>query len=243
MGEEAVPEELAPHRVERPVGRLRVDEDDARVLVARVVVAPHVEVAVRALRVGARRLEPRVLVARVVHDEVDDDAHPARVRLADELGEVRRRAVLRRDRGVVGHVVAAVAQWRRVEGRQPQRVDAEPLEVVEAVDQPAQVARPAAVGVGERADDHLVEHRRAVPVRVVGQTGARLDGRRRLAARREGRDGDGRGERGHGSGTGGGSPHGDRGRVPGERHEALTWMTCATWRSGSSRTYTSCPQP
>ena len=81
VAEEPVPEVLAAHGVERPVRRLGVDEDDAGVLVAGVLVRPDVEVAVRPLGVRPRRLEPGVLVAGVVHDEVDDQPHAARVRL------------------------------------------------------------------------------------------------------------------------------------------------------------------
>ena len=195
VAEEPVPEVLPPDGVERPVGRLGVDEDDAGVLVARVVVGPHVEVAVRALGVGAGRLEPRVLVARVVHDEVDDDPHAAGVHLLDELGEVGHGAVLAGDRGVVGDVVAAVAQRARVERRQPQAVDAEPLQVVEPVDQAPQVAAALARGVGERAQHDLVEHRACgtTPGRrqrrsASGVAGPRLTrlGQRELRGRRRG---------------------------------------------------------
>lgn len=84
MGKEAVPEELAPDRVEGPVGHLGVDEDDARVAGRGVVVAPRVVVAVGAVGVLPRRLEPLVLVARVVHHEVGDDPDAAGVRLGDE---------------------------------------------------------------------------------------------------------------------------------------------------------------
>ena len=77
VAEEAVPEVLLADRVERPVGRFGVDEDDPGVAVAGVVVAPDVEVAVRAVRVAARGLEPRVLVGGVVRDEVDDHPHAA----------------------------------------------------------------------------------------------------------------------------------------------------------------------
>ena len=52
VAEEAVPEVLLAHRVEGPVGRLGVDEDDPRIGIARVVVVPHVEVAVRTVRVA-----------------------------------------------------------------------------------------------------------------------------------------------------------------------------------------------
>jgi hypothetical protein len=72
-----------------------------------------------------------VLVAGVVHHEVGDDPYAARVRLRDQLAEVLDRAELGQHRGVVGDVVPAVAQRRGVERREPQAVDAEPVQVVE----------------------------------------------------------------------------------------------------------------
>ncbi len=74
-----------------------------------VVVGPHVIVAVGSCGVGARCLEPRVLVAGVVHDEVDDDAHAPLVGAVDEFHEVGEVPEFRQDRGVVGDVVTAVA--------------------------------------------------------------------------------------------------------------------------------------
>ena len=67
---------------------------------------------------------------------------------------------------VVGHVVPVVAQRRGEERRHPQAVDAEPLQVVELVDQAAEVARAVAVAVLERPDEHFVEHRRLEPLRL-----------------------------------------------------------------------------
>ncbi len=110
VGEEAVPVVLLADRVVRPVRGLGVDEDDAGVLVLLVVVGPHVVVAVRTVRVLARLLEPLVLVAGVVHDEVDDHPHAAGVRGVHELHEVGEIAELRQHGGVVGDVVAPVAQ-------------------------------------------------------------------------------------------------------------------------------------
>ena len=141
-----------------------------------VVVGPDVEVAVRAVGVGAGRLEPRVLVAGVVHDEVDDDAHAALVRGVDELHEVGEVAELRQDVGVVGDVVAAVAQRRLEERRQPEAVDAEPLEVVELGGQALEVADAVAVAVLEGADQDLVEDGALEPVRVALLGGDVLEG-------------------------------------------------------------------
>ncbi len=103
-------EVLAAHRVVGPVRRLRVHEDDPRVRVALVVVGPHVVVAVGPVGILPRLLEPRVLVAGVVHDEVDDHAHAALVGGVDELHEVGQVAELRQHGRVVGDVVAAVAE-------------------------------------------------------------------------------------------------------------------------------------
>ena len=53
VAEEPVPVELPPHRIERPVRLLGVDEDDSRVGVLLAGVAPHVVVAVRAVGIAA----------------------------------------------------------------------------------------------------------------------------------------------------------------------------------------------
>ena len=57
-----------------------------------------------------------------------------RVRLRDEPVEVLERAEERIDAGVVGHVVAEVLHRRGIDRREPQRVDAQPLEVIQARD-------------------------------------------------------------------------------------------------------------
>ena len=117
---------------------------------------------------GARRarLEPRVLVGGVVDDELGDDLQPAPVRFAHERAEVVARAVVRMHVVVVGDVVAVVAQRRRIERQQPDRVDAELLDVVELVGQPAEVADAVVVRVEERLDVQLVDDRVLVPERI-----------------------------------------------------------------------------
>ena len=91
---------------------------------------------------------------------------PALVRLVDEVAEVVDRPVVGVDVVEVGDVVAAVAQRRRVERQQPHAVDAEPLQVVELVGEPAEVAGPVVVPVEERAQVDLVEDSRLEPQRL-----------------------------------------------------------------------------
>ncbi len=155
--EEAMPVVGAGLVVPGPVRHLGVGEDDPRVLVAMDGVRPDVPVALRVVRARARLLEPRVVGGGVVHHEVGDHADAALVGGLDEVADVVDRAVVGLDREEVGDVVAAVAQRRAVERQHPDAVDAEPLQVVELLDQPAEVARAVAVRVEERARVDLVE--------------------------------------------------------------------------------------
>jgi hypothetical protein len=164
VGEEPVPVVLLAHRVEGPVGRLGVDEDDPRVLELLVVVGPDVVVAVGAVGVVAGFLEPRVLVAGVVHHEVDDHSHAALVGGIDELDEVGQVAEFGQYGGVVRHVVTAVPQGRLEERREPEAVDPEPLQVVQLGGDALEVADAVAVAVLERTHQNLVEDGSFEPV-------------------------------------------------------------------------------
>ena len=73
-----------------------------------------------------------MLVGGVVDDEFDEDLHVALVGGREEELEVFDGAVARVDGGVVGDVVAVVAEGRGIEGEKPEAGDAEILEVVEA---------------------------------------------------------------------------------------------------------------
>ena len=169
VGEEPVPEVLLAHRVEGPVGRLGVDEDDPGVRVAGVVVGPDVEVAVRAVRVVAAMAWNHGCWSEVWFMTKSMITRMPRSWAASRKSrEVVDGAELGQHVGVVGDVVAAVAQRGREERRQPEAVHAQPLQVVQPSRRPSQVAGAVAVGVGEAADQHLVEHRALEPFRVSG---------------------------------------------------------------------------
>ena len=90
-----------------------------------------------------------MLVGGVVRHQVDDDPQPEDVGALEQGVEVRERAEQRVDVAVVRDVVAGVGLGGAVERRQPDRVDAEPREVVEPRGDARQVADPVARAVGE----------------------------------------------------------------------------------------------
>ena len=73
-----------------------------------------------------------MLDGRVVRDEVDHHADAARVGVGEQHVELHERPELRVDAEIVGHVVAVVGAGRREERRDPDRVDAELLQVRQA---------------------------------------------------------------------------------------------------------------
>ena len=129
---------------------------------------PPVPVPLGRVRV-ARLLEPRVLVRGVVDHEVHHDLDVAVVGRGDHLVEVCERAEQPVDVLVVADVVAVVVHRGGVDRRQPQHVDAEPLQVVQARRYAGDVAHTVAVAVRERAWVDLIDDGALPPVR-----GARL---------------------------------------------------------------------
>ena len=170
--EEAMPVVLLRDLVPGPVGFFGVGEDDADAFVELVGVRPDVHLAFgRALWRAARGLEPRVLIGRVIDDELDHHLHVAGVGFVEKLLEVGEGAVGRIDVRVVGDVVTVVTQGRREEREQPEAGDAELLQVVELGDKTLEVADPVAVGVGKGAHVQLIDDGVFVPERVCGAAG------------------------------------------------------------------------
>ena len=104
-----------------------------------------------------------MLVRGVVDDEVDEHADAALLGAVGELDEIAERAVARIDAVVVGDVVAVVALRRGLERHQPDRGDAEPVQVVEPAHQAREVADAVAVGIHVGADRQAVDDRVLVP--------------------------------------------------------------------------------
>ena len=161
---EAVPVVGACRFVPCPVRLLGVREDDRYALILLVGVAPDVELARRRSRGRLpRRLEPWMLVGRVIDDELGDDPDLAPLRFLDEAVEVLQRSVGGVNVLVVGDVVAVVLERRRIEGQQPERIDAEPLEIRELAGQARKIADTVGRTVDKGPHMRLVDDRVLVP--------------------------------------------------------------------------------
>ena len=102
---------LFGYLVPGPIGFFRVGKDDADALVELVCIGPDVHGPFRRTGRGVSgSLEPWVLVAGVVDDELDHHLHVASVGGVKKLLEVVKGAVGGVNVDVVGDVVAVVAQ-------------------------------------------------------------------------------------------------------------------------------------
>ena len=112
-----------------------------------------------------------MLVGGMVHDEVENDADAALLGFAGEHIEVRQRPVHRIDIFVVGYVVAKIHLRRREAGRDPDRVHAEILQVIQFRGDALEVADAVVVAVGKAARIDLVEDRMLPPLVAFGIDG------------------------------------------------------------------------
>ena len=102
-------------------------------------------------------------VRGVIDDEIDDDADAALPAAMGEFDEVAERAVARIDAVIVRDVVTVVLAGRRLERHQPDRGDAEALQIIQPAQQALEVADAVAIGVHIGADGQAIEHAVLVP--------------------------------------------------------------------------------
>ena len=98
---------------------------------------------------------------------------PRRLASDDEAPEILHGPEIGIDGAVVGDVVAVVAAGRRIERQQPQRGDAEVLQIVELFGQPGEIADAVIVAVGEGLDVQLIDDGVLVPELVAVERGDR----------------------------------------------------------------------
>jgi hypothetical protein len=108
-----------------------------------------------------------MLVGRMVDYQLGDDAQAAAVCLAQKCPEITQRAVVRVNVAIVGDVIAVVPERRRTEGQQPDRRDAEILDVIQLPGQTAKITDAVVVAVVVGADMDFVDNRLLVPERII----------------------------------------------------------------------------
>src|SRR5262249_41576868 len=104
-----------------------------------------------------------MLVRGMVRHEIEDDANTALVKRARQSVEIAKRPEERIDIDIVGDVIAEVSHRRRVDRRQPDRVDPEPAQIIDALEDPTEVADTIAVAVLEGAGIDLIDDGRLPP--------------------------------------------------------------------------------
>ena len=85
--------------------------------------------------------------------------------LRQQIVEIGERAEARIDVAIIGDVIAEIGHRRGVDGRDPDRVDAEARQIVEPPLDPLEVADAVAVRVLKGARVDLVDHARLPPER------------------------------------------------------------------------------
>jgi hypothetical protein len=104
-----------------------------------------------------------MLIGRVVHDEVGDDPQTVGMGRLEENLKVGCGAVVGMHGAVIRYVIPIVAERGGVEGKEPETIHPELLEVVESTGQPGEVSDAVAVGVLKGADVQLVKDGVFVP--------------------------------------------------------------------------------
>ena len=129
----------------------------------RLRIRPHEPVRLWVVAAGAALAEPLVVDRAMAEHLVDHHLQAQRMRLGEQAVEVPERAEQRIDVAEIGDVVAEVGHRRLEERRDPDRIDTERGDVVQALDDARQVAHAVAIRVEETARIHLVHHRAAPP--------------------------------------------------------------------------------
>ncbi len=90
-----------------------------------------------------------MLIGRMINNQFRDDTDTAFMSGGDEALDVSQGAVIRMHTAIVRDVVAVIQQRRRIEWQQPDRVDAQISDIIEAGNQAAKVADAIIIPIKE----------------------------------------------------------------------------------------------
>ena len=148
---------LARVGVERPGRPAKGAQPVIRRAAVRLAIGPDVPIAVGGRARGPRVNEPRVPITAVVGHDVEHDLDVALCRFRDQRVGGGQVAENRLHPAIVGDIVANISVRRDRDRVQPDGIDAQPLQVVEAIDDALQVTDAIDVGVLERSRIGLID--------------------------------------------------------------------------------------
>lgn len=105
-----------------------------------------------------------MLIRGVIWYQVEHDADAVPMSLRNQPVEARQRSEVGMHVAVVTDIVTPIPQWRRIDGAQPDRIDAEPRQIVEVRDDAIEVADAVTIRIRETARIDLVEDRVLPPL-------------------------------------------------------------------------------
>ena len=126
-------------------------------LFARFALFPDVKIGV-GFNTPAAFLEPPVLVAGVVDDQIHDDADVPLFGFGDQGIHIRQRTVIGVNIAVIADIIAVIPVGRGINRRKPQSTYPKLLQIIQPGDDAGQVADPIAVGVAKAHGIDLIDH-------------------------------------------------------------------------------------
>ena len=181
MREEPMPVVSFRNRIEAPIRRFEILEDDPRAGVFVGRVAPDVEVAPAGTGFrSARLLKPLMLVGGVVDDKFRDDPQIPAVSFFQEILEIAQGAVGGMNLAEIRDVVTVVLPGGREERQQPDCGYAKILKVIQLFRQAPEVTHSVCIAVVESAYVRFVNNGVFVPEGIILANGQSV---RRLHAR------------------------------------------------------------
>ena len=91
----------------------------------------------------------------MVGHDIDDNAYSPVVRARNEIGELPQRPEPWIYATIVSDIIPTIRKWRGIERREPQCVHTEVMQVVQSINDAAEITFPVTVGIIERPGIHL----------------------------------------------------------------------------------------
>ncbi len=108
--------------------------------------------------------EPFMFIRSVVHNQIHNHFHAARMRLIQHLLKQIHISVFRADIAVISNIIAEIGVRRRIERRKPDAVDAEAFQIIHFAEHALQIADAVSVAVTKRTRPDLIHNKIFKPV-------------------------------------------------------------------------------